>query len=106
MIGGWPIAKRRAGFSEPATPDLHHKRISRIHHIQRVIALTDIPRAICKNEIGLAKAELCPPPETDLQSARRYRTGAISPALFENPDSTRKLASCSQIGSAGKAVFR
>ena len=97
-----PIAKRRAGFSEPPTPDLHRKRSPLIHHIQRVIALTDIPRAIRNNEIGLAKAELCPPPETDLQSARRYRTGAISPALFENPDSTWKLSTCSQIGSAAK----
>jgi hypothetical protein len=30
-----------------------------------VITLTDIPRAIRENEIGLAKAELRPSPETD-----------------------------------------
>ncbi|MFZ0563330.1 MAG: hypothetical protein WAM43_17090, partial [Terriglobales bacterium] len=52
----------------PPTLDLHRKRIPPIHHIQRVIALTDIPRAIRENEIGLAKAELCPSPETDLQA--------------------------------------
>jgi len=74
---GRPIAKRRAGFSEPPTPDLHRKRIPRIHHIQRVIALTDIPCAIGKNEIGLAKAELCPSPETDLDAAREPFASAL-----------------------------
>ena len=65
-----PTAKRIAGFSEPPTPDLHRKRSPLIHHIQRVIALTDIPRAFPNNEIGLAKAELCPSPETDPDAAR------------------------------------
>jgi hypothetical protein len=60
-----------------------------------VIAITDIPSAICKNEIGLAKVELCPSPETDLNAAREPFA-----ALFENPDSTRKLSTCSRIGSA------
>ena len=72
-----PIAKRRAGFSEPPTPDLHRKRIPRIHHIQRVITLTDIARAIRENEIGLSKAELCPSPETDLDAAREPFASAL-----------------------------
>ena len=92
-----PIAKRRAGFSEPPTPDLHRKRFPLIHHIQRVIALTDIPRAFPNNEIGLAKAELC-----RLQRRTLMLHESHLPALFENPDSTWKLSTCSQIGSAAK----
>jgi hypothetical protein len=92
-----PIAKRRAGFSEPPTPDLHRKRFPLIHHIQRVIALTDIPRAFPNNEIGLAKAELC-----RLQRRTLMLHESHLPALFENPDSTQKLSTRSQIGSAAK----
>ena len=94
-------AKRRAGLSASPTRDLHRKRISRIHHIQRVIAITDLPRAIRKNEIRSAKAELCPSPETDLDIGYGVVAGlcpaspgeAPSPhelRLFKNPDSTRE----------------
>ena len=72
-VQNWP--------AEPPTPfdsalrgrrsDLHRRRSPLIHHIQRVITITDIPRAIRENEIGLAKAELCPSPETDLDAARQ-----------------------------------
>jgi len=72
-----PIAKRRAGFGEPPTPDLHRKHSPPLHHIKRVIALTDITRAIRENEIGLAKAELCPSPETDLDAAREPFASAL-----------------------------
>ena len=96
-----PIAKRRAGFSAPPTPDLHPKRSPPIHHIQPVIALTDIPRPIRKNEIGLAKAELCPSPETDLQSARRCRTRATCQRSLK----TQKALHLFPNRERGEAIF-
>jgi hypothetical protein len=59
-----------------------------------VIALTDIPRAIRNNEIGLAKAELCPSPETDLMPHESHL-----PALFEKPDSTRSSPPVPKLGA-------
>jgi len=95
--GGPSYREAKGGILRTAVNDIHRKRIPLIHHIQRVIALTDIPRAIRNNEIGLAKAELCPSSETDLMPHESHL-----PALFESPDSTQQLSICSQIGSAAK----
>ena len=77
--GGAPLLAFEKWAAMKPTPDLRRKRSPPIHHIQRVIAITDIARAIRNNEIGSAKAELCPSPETDLIAARRCRARAICP---------------------------
>ncbi len=77
--GGWPVLSRSEGRD---SPNRRHRIFivsapPPIHHIQRVIALTDILRAIRNNENGLAKAELCPSPETEPAAAREPFASAL-----------------------------
>jgi hypothetical protein len=76
--GGWPVLSRSEGRD---SPNRRHRIFTAsalpIHHIQPVIAITDIPRAIRKNETRLAKAELCPSPETELDAAREPFASAL-----------------------------
>jgi hypothetical protein len=49
-LGGPSYREAKGGILRAANTGSPSKHIARIHHIQRVIAITDLPRAIGKNE--------------------------------------------------------